>query len=67
MFSINPIIGNTITPEPIAEMTSNSPRVPSPFPLGSVNIGILNSGKPAGIAPEMYLQLYSNVFIRISE
>lgn len=60
MSSINAIIGNTITPEPILEMISNSPNVVLSSFSEIVNFGKSKSGKPAGIKPEIYS--YYNIF-----
>jgi len=52
-FSINAIIGKTITPEPMSETISKNPTV---VPLSRVmlNFGKSKSGKPDGILPVTY-------------
>jgi len=51
MVSINPIIGNTITPEPMFETISKNPVV-VPLSFVTLNFGRSKSGKPDGILPE---------------
>jgi len=50
MVSINPIIGNTITPEPMFETISKNPVV-VPLSFVTQNFGRSKSGKPDGILP----------------
>lgn len=49
-FSINAIIGKTITPEPMSETISKNPIV-VPLSLMTLNFGKPKSGKPDGILP----------------
>lgn len=55
MVSINPIIGNTITPEPMFVTISKNPIV-VPLSFVTLNFGRSKLGKPDGILPgKLYL------------
>lgn len=54
-FSINAIIGNTITPEPKLEIISNNPIVAVPScELAMLKLGLSKFGKPDGILPRTH-------------
>lgn len=55
IFSINAIMGNTMTPEPILETISKNPIV-VPLSFIILNCGRSKLGRPDGILPETYLK-----------